>query len=214
MEQGDATGQSPFSSIFETRLMDARGRNTQALGVILQSFQPYLLSIARRDLPGDLRGKYDPADLVQETLLEAHRGLASFDGPDSDAFRVWLCGILRHNLLDLIRRYRDSAKRSVGRERPVAAGSDSGDRAVEEVDPYPTPCTQSIAREDVAALKQALSQLPANERSVIGLRYFDLLPFEEIGRRLGCSSEAARKLCSRAMTRLQGTLKVIRGPER
>ena len=154
--QGDGAGQLASSSVFDAPSAEL----TLALGDLLQSFRPYLLSIARRDLPGDLRGKYDPADLVQETLLEAHRSLEGFHGPDSDAFRVWLCGILRHSLLDLIRRYRDASKRSVGRERSLAAGSDSGDRAVEEVDPYPTPCTQSIAREDVAALKEALSACP------------------------------------------------------
>ena len=47
-------------------------------GSSLNRSEPYLMSIARRELPGNLRGKYDAADLVQETLLEAHRGLAGF----------------------------------------------------------------------------------------------------------------------------------------
>lgn len=141
-----------------------------------------------------------------------HRGLDGFIGTDTDAFRVWLCGILRHNVIDLIRRYRDAAKRTIGRERSLAPGTGSDNPAVDEIDPYPTPCTESIAREDVAALREALRRLPAHEHSVIALRYFDFLPFEEIGRRLACSPEAARKLCSRAMTRLQRILKIVRGP--
>jgi RNA polymerase sigma-70 factor, ECF subfamily len=209
--QRDAAGQVPSSSAIEAPSTTAPGADGQALGDLLQSFQPYLLSIAKRELPGDLQSKYDPADLVQETLLEAHRGVACFDGPDSDALRVWLCGILRHNLIDLIRRYRDASKRSVGRERSLAAGSGSDDPAVEGIDSHPTPCTQSIAREEIAALREALSRLPAHERSAISLRYYELLPFEEIGRRLGCSSEAARKLCSRSMTRLKQWLKISRG---
>jgi RNA polymerase sigma-70 factor (ECF subfamily) len=213
VDQGDAAGQVPSSSAIETPSTHPPGEDAQALGDLLQSFQPYLLSLARRHLPSDLQGKYDAADLVQETLLEAHLGLAGFDGTGSDAFRVWLCGILRHNLMDLIRRYRDSSKRAIGRERPLAASPRSDDPAVEEVDPYPTPCIQSIAREEIAALRDALSRLPAHERFVISLRHFDLLAFEEIGQRLDCSSEAARKLCSRAMTRLKHMLKGARGPE-
>ncbi len=189
-----------------------RGPGKRAIGDLLESFRPYLLSIARRELPADLRGKYDAADLVQETLLEAHLGIAGFSGTDSDAFRVWLCGILRHNLMDLIRRYRKSSKRSIGHERSLGAGPGSDDPADGEVNPYPTPCTQSIAREDVAALREALTRLPDHERAVIALRFFDLLSFQEIGQRLGCSPEAARKLCSRSMTRLKHVLKISRGP--
>jgi RNA polymerase sigma-70 factor (subfamily 1) len=212
VDQGDSAGQVPLSSSLETLPIAAQGAGAQAIGALLQSFRPYLLSIATHELPGNLRGKCDPADLVQEMPLEAHRGLAGYNEADSNAFRVWLCGILRHNLMDLIRRHRDAAKRSVGRERSLADGPESDGPAVEQVDPHPTPCTRSIAREEVAALREALSHLPEHEQCVISLRDFDVLSFEEIGRRLGCSSEAARKLCFRAMTRLQRMLKTSRGP--
>jgi RNA polymerase sigma-70 factor, ECF subfamily len=214
MGQMDATGQSPFSSVFVTLLAAARGGSAQALGVLLQSFQPYLMSIARPRLPGDLRGKYDAADLVQETLLEAHRGFAGFDGNDADDLRVWLGGILKHNLKDCIRRYRDCSKRSIGRERSLEAAHEAGDPGDGEVDPYPTPCTQSIARESVAALREALLRLPPDEQAVICLRQFDSLSFQEIGRRLGRSPEATRKLFSRAIARLQRLLEITRGSNR
>jgi RNA polymerase sigma-70 factor (ECF subfamily) len=214
MDRVDAVDRRPFAPNFDGVSATASGARTPPLGDLLQSFRPYLLSIARRDLPGSLRGKYDPADLVQETLLDAHRSLERFNGPDSDAFRVWLCGILRYNLMDLIRRYRGCSKRSIGRERSLGADPDSGDPADGAVDPNPTPCGQSIAREDVAALREALSRLPEHERSVVALRYFDSLAFEEIGRRLGCSSEAARKLCARATARLARILRSDRRPVR
>jgi hypothetical protein len=82
--QGDAAGQAPSSSANETPSAHPPGTNAQAFGDLLESLQPYLLSIARRHLPRDLRGKYDYADLVQETLLKAHRGLEGFNGTDSD----------------------------------------------------------------------------------------------------------------------------------
>lgn len=212
MGQGDAMRPSPPSSAFVPLMAGAQAGDGHALGCLLQSFQPYLLSIARRELPDDLRGKCDPADLVQETLLEAHRGLKGFSGADVEAFRDWLRGILRHNLRDLFRRYRDASKRSVGRERSLAAGAGQGGPMVEEVDPDPTPCSTSISREAVAALRDALSRLPERERAVIALRYSDFLSFEAIGLRMECSSEAARKLCSRAMRRLQQMLEASHGP--
>lgn len=214
MWQGDAAGDAPSSSGFATLLGAARGGNVQARGVLFQSFQPYLLGIARRGLPVNLRGKYDGADVVQETLLEAHRGFAGFDGADPDDLRAWLCGILRHNLLDLIRRYRGASKRSIFRERSLEDGLESGDFSGGAVDPSPTPSSVSVVRESVVALEEALSRLPADERAVIVLRHFDSLPFREVGRRLGRSTDAARKLWSRAIVRLQRMFAATPGPDR
>jgi RNA polymerase sigma-70 factor, ECF subfamily len=207
MDQGSVAGQSPISSDFDALLIVARRGNAPVLGSLLESFQPYLMSIARRELPSSLRGKYDAADLVQETLLEAHRGLEGFHGTDSDALRVWLCGILRHNLMDLIRRYRDASKRSIGREQSRDGGRDSGDPVNVEIDPNPTPCTQASAREDIAAIREVLRCLPADEQAVILLRDFESLSYEEIGHRLDRSPEAARKLWGRAILRLRRLLK-------
>jgi RNA polymerase sigma-70 factor (ECF subfamily) len=211
MGQEDAMGPAPLSSAFVALLIAARSGSAQALGDLLQSFQPYLLSIARRGLPGNLRGKYDGADVVQETLLEAHRGFASFDGADPDDLRVWLCGILKHNLMDLIRRYRDASKRSIDLERSLEAGLESGEFSTVVVDPYPTPSSLSIVRESVSALREALLHLPADEQAAIVLRHFESLSFQEVGQRLDRSPEAARKLWTRAKVRLQHMLDVTRG---
>ena len=206
MGQGDGVGCSPSSPAFETLLAAARGGNAQAMGVLLQSFRPYLLAVARRGLPENLRAKYDGTDVVQETLLEAHRGFQGFDGSDADDLRVWLGGILKHNLLDLIRRHVQASKRSIARERPLADGLESGEYPGGAIDPCPTPGTLSIAREDVSALREALSRLPADEQAVIVFRHFESLSFQEVGRRMGRSPEAARKLWTRAIARLQHLL--------
>jgi RNA polymerase sigma-70 factor, ECF subfamily len=214
MSQGDKGDRAPLSVPFINLLAAARGGNVQALGFLLQSFQPHLLAIARRGLPGKLRGKCDGADLVQEALLEAHRDFASFDGADSDELRGWLCGILKHSLIDLIRRYRDNHKRSIDREQSLEPALESGESAGGAIDPSPTPSSLCVAREGVSALKEALLRLPVDERSAIVLRHFDSLSFEEVGRRLDRSPEAARKLCARAIDRLQHMLEVGRRTNR
>jgi RNA polymerase sigma-70 factor (ECF subfamily) len=170
-----------------------------------------LQAIARRELPGNLRGKYDSADVVQETLLEAHRSFATFDGAGPDDLRAWLCGILKHNVTDLIRRYRDASKRAVDRERSLEISLGSGESAVDPIDPCPTPCSLCVVRESVTALRQALLRLPADELAVIVLRHFESLSFQEVGQRLDRSPEAARKLWTRALNRLQHILEVTRG---
>lgn len=214
VRQGDDGGLSPLSAAFISLLSAARGGNVQALGFLLQSFQPYLLAIARRGMPGNLRGKYDGADVVQETLLEAHRDFANFDGADSDDLRIWLCGILKHNLVDLIRRYCDADKRSIGREHSLESDLESDEYAGGAIDPSPTPSSVCITRENVSALREALLRLPADEQAVIVLRHFESLSFVEVGRRLDRSPDAARKLCSRAIVRLQHMLEASRGADR
>ena len=64
----------------EELLTAARGGDSQALGQLLEAYRAYLLLLGRVQLEGRLRRKVDPADVVQETLLEAFRDFAQFQG--------------------------------------------------------------------------------------------------------------------------------------
>jgi RNA polymerase sigma-70 factor (ECF subfamily) len=63
-----------------------------------------------------------------------------------------------------------------------------------------------MEHEQDEALQAALGRLPADYRQVITLRYHEQLSFEEIGRLLQRSPDAARKLWARAVERLQEEL--------
>jgi RNA polymerase sigma-70 factor (ECF subfamily) len=52
-------------------------------------------------------------------------------------------------------------------------------------------------------LRAAIERLPADYRRVMELRYTEGLSFEEVGRRLGRSADAARMLWARAVDRLR-----------
>jgi DNA-directed RNA polymerase specialized sigma24 family protein len=60
-----------------------------------------------------------------------------------------------------------------------------------------------MAHEQAEALEQALAGLPKDYRQVILLRYQEEHTFEEIGRLMNRSADAARKLWLRAVERLQ-----------
>ena len=62
------------------------------------------------------------------------------------------------------------------------------------------------AREELAALEQAVARLPENYRQVIRLRYDGNRTFADIGAVMGCSAEAARKLWARAVDQLEKEL--------
>lgn len=58
-------------------------------------------------------------------------------------------------------------------------------------------------------LRAALQRLSEEQRRVIRLRNWDELTFAEIGRRLNRSEEAARKLWTRSVEKLQAELEFI-----
>jgi RNA polymerase sigma-70 factor (ECF subfamily) len=177
-------------------LAAARAGSGEALGQALEAYRGYLLLIAGRELDPELRTKGGASDLVQETFLEAQRDFAAFRGDNADELRAWLRRLLLNNLATFARRYRDTAKRQLGRELPLQAGD------------TPSPSGLAMAREEAEALEKALAQLSEEHRQVILLRHQGQLSFEEIGARLGRSANAARMLWTRAVDRLQQLLDV------
>jgi RNA polymerase sigma-70 factor (ECF subfamily) len=62
----------------------------------------------------------------------------------------------------------------------------------------------AAARSEYAEqVAQCLAQLPPAAREVVVLRNFEGLPFDDIAVRLGKSTEAVRKVWSRAIRQLQ-----------
>ena len=201
----------PAPGPWEQRLGAARNGAQDALGHLLEGFRQYLLLIANRQLPADIRPKVGASDLVQETFLEAQRDFAQFHGLNEDELRAWLARILLNNLANVIRQYRGTEMRQVGREVPLAQASlddlhnARGARAE-------SPDARVIAQDEADELERALGRLPEHYRQVIVLRHREHQAFEAIGRRLGRSAEAARKLWARAVQQLQQILEPPHDP--
>jgi RNA polymerase sigma-70 factor (ECF subfamily) len=185
----------------------ARAGSREALGKVLEGARLYLVSIARQELDPDLRAKNSPSDLVQETFVEAQRAFGHFQGDTEAELLAWLRQLLRHRVGKLRRRFRDTQKRRLARE--VALGGDSspeGPAGGGLAANVPSPSGQAMEHEQDQALRAALGRLPDDYRRVITLRYQEELPFEEIGRLLHRSPDAARKLWARAVERLHEEL--------
>ena len=81
----------------ERMLLEARDGDTAALGQMLELHRRYLTLLARLQIYQRLQGKADPADLVQETFLEAHRNFGKFRGTTQGEFVCWLRQIFERN---------------------------------------------------------------------------------------------------------------------
>lgn len=184
----------------------ARAGSREALGKVLEAARQYLLSIARQELDPDLRAKNSPSDVVQETFVEAQRDFGQFQGDTEDELLAWLRQLLLHRVGKLRRRYRDTQKRRLAREVALGGDDSSDGPAGGLAANIPSPSGQAMEHEQDQALREALGRLPEDYRRIITLRYQEQLPFEEIGRLLQRSPDAARKLWARAVERLHEEL--------
>ena len=166
----------------------------------LDGHRTYLLGVAARTLPHQLRPKAGCSDVVQETLLAAWECRAR--APDSEAaLRNWLRGILRNRIGRLHRRYVTAGRRSVRIEQPL--GDLSPAEAAGAGDAADGP---ALHDELVAAIDRAVGGLRSHERDVLVWRLDDGLAWTEIADRLQLAVDAARKVFTRALSRLRGQM--------
>jgi RNA polymerase sigma-70 factor (ECF subfamily) len=187
-------------------LSAARAGSPEALGQLLAGYQAYLLLIARQELASDLQAKGGASDLVQETFTEACRDFGHFQGTTAAELRGWLRRLLLNNLANFTRRYRDTAKRQAAAEQALEGGPSSADWAGGLVGDVSTPSAHAMADEQAEGLRRAMDRLPADYRQVLLLRYQEELSFDDIGRLMERSANAAEKLWARAIKRLQQEL--------
>lgn len=183
----------------EALLARARDGDQNALGSLLEEYREYLRVLARSQVGRELQVRLDPSDLVQETLLEAHRDYQQFLGTTEAELTVWLRRILVRNLTDQLKHHH-SQKRDVQREQPLAELVEHAHEAL--AGPLSTPSAYASRREQAVLLADALAQLPKDYREVVRMRHLEGRSFEEIAALMGRSSGAVRMLWMRALERL------------
>ncbi len=188
----------------------ARDGSEAAWGRLLGSYSTYLLLLARVQVGRRLQGKVDPADVVQETFLDAHRQLGHFRGTTEGEFVAWLRRILAGQLALTLRRYVGTKGRDIHLERALTTELDQSSQAMDGglVSSQSTPSQHVARREQAVLLADALGRLPADYREVIVLRHLEALPFAEVAQRMGRSENSAQKLWVRALGALRNAMGV------
>src|SRR5437899_9685891 len=87
-------------------------------GQLLESYRDYLRLLARLQIDSRLRGKLDPSDVVQATLLAAYEKLAQYRGDSGEEMAGWLRQILTNYLAQELRKF-TGPQRDVGLERSL-----------------------------------------------------------------------------------------------
>ena len=132
-----------------------------------------------------LGSQADADEAVQETLLRAHRAMATYRGEGS--VKAWLCGIARHVCAHMLE------TRRKGRELlEVVPDAPSGDaREAFEL------------RRSSRLVREAMTKLKPSEREALVLRYVADLSHREIAEVCGIDEPTARKRTSRALARMR-----------
>jgi len=191
------------SQDFGRWLSAARDGSRDALGRAFEACRRYLLSVAHDQLNPDLQAKGGASDLVQETFLEAQSAFERFRGNSEAELRAWLRQLLHHRAAKFRRRYRTTQKRRLARETALTALGDPAGAAAERS----SPSAALMAHEQAQRLRQALERLPDDYRRVITLRYVEQTSFEEIGRLMQRTPNAARLLWLRAIEHVKHHLR-------
>ncbi|HEV3343545.1 MAG TPA: sigma-70 family RNA polymerase sigma factor [Pirellulales bacterium] len=183
---------------FRLLIRAAAAGDREAQGWVLESCWQALLHAAQHLLPRDLQAKGDAWDLVQDTLLEAHRDFSRFQGYEQKELKAWLTHILRNNFYNWARAYRGCGKRQIAREVSL------DDRAMTDLKEVlcvgsPSPSSAAILREEIFSGRRVLEQLPEKYRQVLFLRTGEGWSFKAIGAQFGCTAGAARKTWLRAI---------------
>lgn len=179
----------------------ARQGDDLALNQIWQELRSYLLMIASQRLDVGLRGKMDASDIVQQSLMEAHKGFNEFRGHSEGEIKAWACKLVIHNLVDAGRRFRQSQKRNIRKETTWTEQNE-----LAAIKNEASPSTALRQRECDDELARIVSQLPQRSQQVLELRHRMGLSHAQVALELGMTESGARKLWSRIVLELQERL--------
>ena len=173
----------------------------------LERFRPYLRLIARLHLPAGLRGKLDPSDVVQDTLVKALRHLDQYRGRSEEELAGWLRQTLATTLANAARDW-GRGKRDAGREVPLERDVHDSSARLEGVltADQTSPSLAAVRHEDLLRLAAALEALPDAQREAVTLYHLRQLPLDEIAARMDRTPAAVAGLIKRGLKQVRATL--------
>ena len=175
----------------------------------LRAYRESLRLRAWLQLASGLRGKLDPSDVAQETLLKAHQAIAAqtFRWQSDAEMAAWLRKILANTLTDAVRKFAAGA-RDVYRERSLEGSLEESSARLEAwlADDQPSPDERLLRQERLLHLAEALAGLPDDQRTALEMLHLQGHGVDAIAGYLGRSATAVGGLLRRGMKKLRQLL--------
>ena len=190
-----------------TLLNNARQGVSDDLGTLLQLYRNYLSILADTQIGQRLRVRVSPSDIVQETMLAAHRDFQKFRGCTEREFMAWLRQVLINTIHRTVDTHLKAKRRDVRREVSIEVLGKMDQSAIDFLQAFadrgPSPSEPLREREAAVALADQLAKLRPQYREVIVLRNLQGLSFQEVAQRMDRSTNAVRMLWLRAIEKFK-----------
>jgi len=176
----------------------------------LERYADYLALLARLHLDPRLRTKLDPADVVQQALLDAHAHREQFRGGTEAEWMAWLRRILANTMAMAARRFATDARNLI-RERSLedALGESSAHLEGWLAADQSSPSERAVRHEQLLHLAQALARLPDEQRVAVELHHLQGWTVAEVAAHVGRSKPAVVGLLYRGLRRLRKLLREL-----
>jgi RNA polymerase sigma-70 factor, ECF subfamily len=162
------------------------GGDKAALGCLYDRHAGIMLALGVR-ITGARR---EAEDLLHDVFLEAWSHAGDYD-PRRGSVKTWLLLRMRSRCLDRVRSHAFSRTDSMDAEPVRATGADKTERHI-----------------DATRARALLESLPAGQREVLELGYFQGLSFSEIAEELGIPVGTVKSRVSAALVKLRADLGV------
>lgn len=172
-----------------------------------EQYRSYLRLVARLHLPPKVAAKLDPSDIVQETMLQAHRAMKDFRGHTRQEMVAWLRQILNRTIAHVARDW-GRQRRDVGLERPLAGSVEDSSARLEAwlAAEQTSPSMQANRNEQLLQLAAALETLPPEQREAIELHYWHGWTLAAIGEHQGRTTASVAGLVHRGLAKIRALL--------
>lgn len=168
-----------------------------ALGRLWEEHRGRLAAMLERRIDPGLRQRVGADEILQSTFLDASRGWAAYQRGSPMQPYAWL---YRLALDRLIEEYRRHARPSNGLGRDLPLGDDcSALLGGRFLDTGTGPLTAAQRAELADRVRHVLGLLPAADRDVLAMRYFDQLSTQEVCDVLNARDAAAPPLTENAL---------------
>jgi RNA polymerase sigma-70 factor, ECF subfamily len=170
----------------------------------LERYRSYLRLLAEAQLGRDGRKGVEPSDIVQQTLLDAHRDRDGFRGGSEAEHLAWLRHLLACNLADALRAM-GRAKRDAARVRSLEAALGESSARLENwlAADQSSPSQRAERNESFVRLADALVRLPEDNRRALVMRHCQGASLAEISDALGRTPQAVAGLLKRGLAQLR-----------
>lgn len=166
----------------------------------LAELQPRLLKMAKKWIRNDAWAE----DAVSDTLIAALERPKAFTG--SSMLSTWLVGILKHKLVDQIRRHTRECQATFFEEESDADFSTTSEYINEKHIGWGDPEKSLIQQQFITKLDECLKKLPMQQAQVFKLRYGMEMESNEICHQLGLTHSNLHVMLHRSRMQARASL--------